>query len=61
MKTFVITSYTNYGQVIDIVNANNLEEANNIANQDKTIWKGFDIEELDTTTLGNVFTGGGDY
>lgn len=61
MKTYAITNYTNYGETILIINANSMNEALEIGKKDNRLWSDCDIKEIDTTTEGVVFYGGGDY
>ena len=60
MKTFATRSWTNYGEVIHLINANTEEEARSIADDCDTVWDYYQIEEVSTTIHGIVFIGGGD-
>jgi hypothetical protein len=59
MKIFVVTSSTNYGDVIYIINAEDEQEARETAKKSGA-WDYFSIEELDCETRGLVFAGGGE-
>jgi hypothetical protein len=61
MKTFAITSYTDYGQVIDIINADTLDRAKELTGITDLVWRNYDIEEIDTKSEGIVFVSGGSY
>lgn len=60
MKLFAVTSYTNYGETITIIAAENEEEARAFVDKDYGVWQDYDIEEINTTKKGKVFSGGGD-
>lgn len=60
MKTYIVTSYTNYGQYVHLINAYNIEDVRSVADKCDTIWSGYDVEELDTETYGIIFVGGGE-
>ena len=59
MKTFIVQSYTNYGAMVYVVNAENSESAYTIA-REKGAWEDSDVTLLDTTSKGHVGTFGGD-
>jgi hypothetical protein len=59
MKTFITKSWTNYGEVVHIVNAENEDLAGTLA-EEHGAWDGYEIEELDTTKEGLVGIYGGD-
>lgn len=60
MKTYIVKSFTNYGEVVHIVNAENLDDLSTIVSADDTIWDNPNIEELDMSVHGVVAIGGGD-
>lgn len=60
MRMYAIKSWTNYGETVMLVNAENIEEVNKIVKNDGRVWDDHEIEEVDTKTLGIVFFGGGD-
>jgi hypothetical protein len=51
MKTFLIKSNTNYGEVVHVINAKSRADVRKLADSIKGIWDGYEIEEIDTTTL----------
>lgn len=60
MKTFLIRSQTNYGEWCHIINAEDMEQASQLADV-AGAWPGFAIEEVNTSSFGVVATcGGGD-
>lgn len=60
MKTFMLRSSTNYGELVHIVNADNEDEARNLVKDDHTVWDGYKIEEINTNVKGVVCVGGAD-
>ena len=54
MKTFVYNSYTNYGTMVHIINAENREEADKIASRD-CVWSDAEVTELNFTEKGIVY------
>lgn len=54
MKTFIYNSFTNYGTMVHIVNAENREEADKIAYAD-CVWDDAEVVELDYTNKGIVY------
>lgn len=60
MKIFAIKSYTNYGEMVILIVAEDEAEARAIADKNEYVWEGYDIAEVDTTTKGVVFMGGGE-
>jgi hypothetical protein len=60
MKTFLIKSNTNYGEVVHVINAPSEEAVKILANSNKAVWDGYEVEEIDTTTIGLVTICGGD-
>ena len=60
MKTFILRSDTNYGELIHIVNAEDEDDCRNIVLNNEKVWDNYTLEELNTETKGIVFEGGGD-
>lgn len=60
MNTYLIRSYTNYGEVVHIINAEAEGEARKIADRSSCVWEGYDIEKIDTKSRGIVAVAGGD-
>lgn len=71
MKTYIVTYYTNYGEYVWVICAENKEKLNETIKhyQNNDIkWGGythgigdyFDIQEIDNTKEGVLFIGGGD-
>jgi hypothetical protein len=60
MKTYAITSHTDYGDVILIINADDIHNVRQVADDNDCVWVGYNVEEIDTTKKGVVFIGGGD-
>lgn len=54
MKTFIYKSYTNYGTMVHIINAENREAADKIS-LSTNVWDDADVEELDFNTEGLVY------
>lgn len=52
MKTFLVKSATNYGEVVHVVNAKDETDVRNIVLNNDGVWDGYDIEEVDTHTRG---------
>lgn len=59
MSTFVVTSQTNYGEVVYIVNAPNIRDAMTLA-QYRGAWNDSEIEKIDINNNGVVGIYGGD-
>jgi hypothetical protein len=55
MKTFILCSDTNYDLSVTIVNAESEEEVRNLVKDNKYVWLGYNINEIDTKTKGIVF------
>lgn len=53
MKTYIVTSTTNYGLMIHIVNAENKKNATTLALKEGA-WEGCKISEINTKTEGVV-------
>jgi len=60
MKLYAVTSHTNYGDTITLINAENEIDANKIAYDNEDVWDGYAIEEIDTVAVGVTFFGGGE-
>jgi len=60
MKTFLVKSYTNYGEVVHVVNADNETEARTVADGRDDVWEGYEVEELSRDLRGVVAVAGGD-
>ena len=59
MKTYIVRSYTNYGEVVHIINADDEKDAGDMA-KEYGAWDDCDVEEIDTATRGLSCVGGGD-
>lgn len=57
---YAVTSRTNYGEVIHLINAENESEVKDIAKDNDEIWEGYEIELINTVKRGIVFVGGGE-
>ena len=60
LKTYLLRSFTNYGEVVHVVNAENEDEVRKVALNHPGVWEGYSIEELNTVTKGIVAVAGGD-
>lgn len=60
MKTYVVRSATNYGEMVIIVNADDKQEVRDLVARNPYAWEGYTIEELNTSVKGITFFGGGD-
>jgi hypothetical protein len=54
MKTYIVTSATNYDLMVHVVNAENEKDATTSALK-KGAWEGCEVFEIDTKTEGVVF------
>ena len=59
MKTYLVKSWTNYGERVHIINAENEEDVKNIAEACDQVLSGYEIEEVDTEQRGIVAVAGG--
>lgn len=55
LKTFAVTSQTNYGPLVHIINAENETTARAIADNAKEVWDGYTIQEVLRQKTGIVF------
>ena len=58
MKMYAIRSWTNDGETIMLVNADNIEAVNKIVKDDDRVWDDHEVDEIDTKTSGVVFFNG---
>ena len=61
MNTYLVKSQTNYGEIAHVVNAEDEVHVRNIVLNDPEVWDGYEIELVDTSTVGIVTVCGGDY
>jgi len=57
-KIYIITSDSNYGKVVQIVNAHDEDEAWEIASESPYCWYNGEVEEIDTDTYGLIYDTG---
>ena len=54
MNTYLVLSDTNYGEVVHVVNAVDEDDVRVIVSVDDSVWSGYEIEIVNTTTRGIV-------
>jgi len=60
MKTYLLRSQTNYGEVVHIVNALDEEDMRSLVADNPYVWDGYTHEVLNTKTRGLKAEAGGD-